>query len=264
MSKNLSPLQSVKLTCTIPMLLLSIATDPSPLAQAHSPQASSISHTANTSNQQFPDNGAPKGRRRGGTSRQDGCPSLNTPITAIVPGEETHKTSFLGATVSEYPTFWVYIPEFPTNVRFAEFVFQDEQGNDIWRTPMTLPKKQSLIAIRLPQHPQYALQQNRTYHWFFKVYCGEPQNKPNYIYVDAWLKRVALSPHLQQQLKAAKPKEYTVSLAHNLWYDAITNLAELNRSGSSQLVAQDWINAFKEIGLEELAGAPIVQIESLK
>ena len=36
----------------------------------------------------FPDNGAPTGRRRGGTSR-DGCPTLSKPVTALVPGEET-------------------------------------------------------------------------------------------------------------------------------------------------------------------------------
>ncbi|KAB8330110.1 DUF928 domain-containing protein [Scytonema tolypothrichoides VB-61278] len=219
-----------------------------------------ITHTPNLFAQKFPDNGDPKGRRRGGTSRRDGCPSLKTPVTAIVPGEEKNNKSFLGSTVAEYPTFWVYIPELPTNSRSGEFVLQDHQGHDIYRTSLTLPSQAGTIGVSLPPNSQYALKQNSKYHWFFRVYCGDPQNKPEYFFVDAWLERVTLTPQLQQQLKTAKSEKYKVYAGNNLWYDAITNLAELRRTRSdATTLTKDWTNLFNAVDLQELAGVPILQ-----
>jgi hypothetical protein len=284
MSRNELPQKYPKLAIIMPLLLLTLVSYPARVqAQlTRSPNAPSserslsniVANTLNHLAQNFPpDDDAPKGRRRGGTSRREGCPDLKTPITALVPGEETNKTSFLASTVAEYPTFWVYVPELPTNLRSGEFVLQDEQENDVWRTPLTLPEKSGAIAISLPPNPQYALKQNLKYHWFFRVYCSEPQNKPEYFFVDAWVQRVALPPDLQRQLGRAKPREYTAYAAHNIWYDAMTNLAELRRTNPGvskappqevRVLVQEWTNLLKAVGLEELAGAPIVQRYSPK
>jgi len=270
MSRNELPQKHPKLAIIMPLLLLTLASYPaqvqaqltrSPLAPSSGRAHSNI--VANTPihlAQNFPDEGDPKGRRRGGTSRREGCPVLKTPITALVPGEETNGTSFLASTVAEYPTVWVYVPELPTNLRSGEFVLQDEEGNDVLRTAIPLPGKAGAIAISLPPNRKYALKQNSKYHWFFRVYCGEPQNKPEYFFVDAWMQRVALTPDLQRQLGTAKSREYNAYAAHNVWYDAVTNLAELRRTNpGDRVLAQEWTNLFKVVGLEELAQAPIVQ-----
>jgi hypothetical protein len=274
----MSPQKQMKLGGVIPLLVLTLASY-SPGVQAqlarslNTPSSGrSLSNiVANTRihlAQNFPDEGDPKGRRRGGTSRREGCPDLKTPITALVPGEETNGTSFLASTVAEYPTVWIYVPELPTNLRSGEFVLQDEEGNDVLRTAITLQGLPGVIAISLPPNPQYALKQNSKYHWFFRVYCGDPKNQPEYIFVDAWMQRVALTPDLQRQLATAKPREYNAYAAHNVWYDAVTNLAELRRAnlGVSEappqevrVLAQEWTNLLKTVGLEELAQAPIVQ-----
>jgi hypothetical protein len=279
MSRNMLPHKPIKLAGVIPVLLLTLASYPpgvqaqlarSPLARPSERSALRSSASLSLSNiiantpihlaQNFPDEGDPKGRRRGGTSRREGCPDLKTPITALVPGEENSGTSFLASTVAEYPTFWVYVPEFPTNLGSGEFVLQDEEGKDVFRTAIPLPAKPSAIAIGLPPNPQYALKQNSKYHWFFRVYCGGSQNQSEYIFVDAWVQRVALTPDLQGQLETAKPREYTVYAANKVWYDAMTNLAELRRTNpGDRVLAQEWTNLLKAVGLEELAQAPIVQ-----
>ena len=112
MNRNKLHQLQIKLAAVICLLLLSFASYPprvyARLAQSFS---NSVANTQNHFDQKFPDNGAPKkGRRRGGTSRRDGCPKLKTPITALVPGEDNNHKSFLASTVAEYPTFWVYVP----------------------------------------------------------------------------------------------------------------------------------------------------------
>ena len=142
MSKNKSFQKQIKLTL-ITLLFFSLATS--------QVQAQSFTIKQNKpADQQFPDDGDPTGRRRGGTSRRGDCPNLKTPLTALVPGEETNKKSFLGTTISEYPSFWVYIPELPSDIRSGEFVLQDQEGNDIWRTPITLTGKPGAISVKLP------------------------------------------------------------------------------------------------------------------
>jgi len=160
----------------------------------------------------FPDNGAPTGRRRGGTSR-DGCPVLNKPLTALVPGEETLgevqagaspkiiSKSFLASTVAKYPTFWFYVPKLHTTAHRSEFVLQNEAGDDVYATALTLPEKPGIISISLPQSSQYSLEKDLKYHWYFKVYCGVTQKTPDYFFVDGWVQRVALNPHFSQNLE---------------------------------------------------------------
>jgi Domain of Unknown Function (DUF928) len=256
MSKNKSFQKQIKLTW-ITFLFFSLMTSQ---VQAQSFTNIVTNKQNKPADQQFPDDNAPTGRRRGGTSRRGDCPNLKMPLTALVPGEETNNQSFLGTTITEYPSFWVYIPELASDIRSGEFVLQDQEGNDIWRTPITLPGKPGVIAVKLPQNPKYALKKNLKYHWFFNIYCSQNQKSSVY-FVDAWVQRVTLSPELQQQLNKAKAREYKVYAANKIWYDAITNLGELRRNNpSASAFVEDWAKLLKSVNLSELAPAPIVQI----
>ncbi|NJM71039.1 MAG: DUF928 domain-containing protein [Scytonema sp. RU_4_4] len=252
----------MKLAGVIPVILLWLA---SYSPQVHAQVAQPVKNkNANTQNRleklNFPRSGAPVGRRQGG-ARRNGCPDLKQPVTALVPGERTvnESISFLALTVSEYPTFWVYLPDLPTNLRSGEFIFQDERGKNIYKTPLKLPDRSGIIGISLPQNPQYALKQDNKYQWYFKVYCGNSQNTSDYYYVKAWVQRVTLTPNLESQLKAAKPGEYRAYAANQIWQDALTNLADMRRTNSgSSTLAQDWNDLLKAVGLEEFAAAPVV------
>jgi hypothetical protein len=259
MIKNKLP-QYHQIAYALSLVMIGLVTSPKVQATPAPSFHNRITPTPNLLAQKFPDNGEPTGRRHGGTSRRDECPDLTTPLTALVPGEEKTNTSFLALTVAEYPTFWVYVPQLPSNLRSGEFVLQDDRGNDIYRTSLILPEKPGIISVNLPSNSEYALKQNLKYHWFFRVYCGDPQNKPEYFFVDAWLQRVAMTPKLKQQLKATNTSEYQVYRDNNLWYDALTNLAELRRTHSNvNAESEDWTNLFNAAGLEKLVSAPIVQ-----
>jgi Domain of Unknown Function (DUF928) len=48
--------------------------------------------------------------------------------------------------------------------------------------------------------------------------------------------------------------------ANQIWYDAVNSLAELRHKNSSdRLLAEDWNQLLKSVGLEDLATAPIVK-----
>jgi hypothetical protein len=258
---NLS--QRLLQVCIMPLLLLTIASSPAEAnSQVTQPVKKVVSNTPNRLTKlKFPSNGAPIGRRQGGARRNGTqCPDLKTPISALVPGEETsdESKSFLALTVSEYPTFWVYLPQLPTNLRSGEFVFQDRKGKDIYRTSLTLPEKPGVIGISLPLSPEYALKEDLKYQWYFKVYCGEPQTISEYFYIRSWVQRVALTNDLKSQLKTAS-REYVAYAVNDIWHDALTNLADLRRTNSGdRILIDDWTNLLKAVGLSDLASAPIV------
>jgi hypothetical protein len=222
----------------------------------------------------FPFRGAPSGRRRGGTSR-NGCPISTKPLTALVPGEETSdkgskSVSFLAQTVTEQPTFWVYVPNSSTKERSGEFVLQNEAGKEIYRTSLTLPKQAGTIGLRLPNDPKYSLQTNKNYHWYFKLFCdgegavAQNSQKDNYVYVDASIERVALADRLGYQTKKIASRNYVTYANNNLWYDAIAHLANLRfAKPQEQTFRQDWAKLLTASGLSDLVEEPIVKIYQL-
>lgn len=214
--------------------------------------------------QKVPKNiGAPTGRRKGGATRDpDQCSSLKKPITALVPGGKSgeKEKSFFALTVDQYPSIWLFIPQSATPMKFGEFVLQDNNGNDVLREKMKLPQQAGVISISLPQNPQYALKENHKYQWYFQVYCGDPQIQQGYIYVDAWLQRVAPTPELQKQLQTTEQSKYAIYSDNDIWYDAITDLAKLRvRNPTSKQLTQDWANLLKSVGLEEFVDMPIIK-----
>ncbi|BBD69201.1 hypothetical protein NIES4072_34700 [Nostoc commune NIES-4072] len=256
----------MKLTCIMTLVLFGLVSYPiRVLAQVDQLFNQSLANTSSQSKRpKFPDNGAPTGRRKGGTSR-DGCTPLNTPITALVPGEEIadESKSFLTFTISEYPTFWVFVPELPKNAVLGEFLLQDENDKNIYKTSLSLPQRASIVGIKLPHNSQSGLKINQKYQWYFKVFCGNSQQIPDYFYVKAWIQRVPLNSDLESQLKRTQSRKYTTYALNQIWQDALTNLATLRRSDpNSNLFTEDWTLLLKDVGLAEFATAPIVELES--
>lgn len=263
----------MKIAAVIPLLFISLTSYYlPPEAQLASPHSNTIEGDRIHIAQQpkFPDNGAPTGRRRGGTSR-DGCPALNTPLTALVPGKETLASggrasskpiskSFLASTVTSYPTFWFYIPQLPSTVTLGEFVLQNQAGDDVYRTPITLPQEPGAIGISLPSSQQYSLQIGKKYRWYFKVYCSSPQKTPEYFFVDGWVQRVTLTQSLISQLKMARRAKYMAYAANNIWLDALTNLANLRHTDPhNAILTKDWVELLTKAGLQDLTHVNINQ-----
>lgn len=206
-------------------------------------------------NQKSPDfsgDGRP-GDRTGGGSRTP-CPRVNAPFTtALIPMNN------LGKTVAERPTFWFYVPYSPQAAPAGEFVLQEEDGNEVYRTAFTLPATPGFVSFSTPLAVE-PLKVNKPYRWYFKLYCEE-QISSTPVFVEGWVQRVERTPALERQLQAARSREDIVYATNGIWYDALNYLAQLRRNNpSNSMLAEDWINLLraKGVGLEQFNRVPIV------
>ena len=228
----------------------------------------------------FPDRGIPTGRRRGGTSRSE-CPVLDKPLTAIVPGHETtslsasyrsntselvpelktnKSQSFLTQTIEEYPSFWLYIPQAPGFASQGEFILQDARDRDIYRALFDLPSDSGILKIELPQQAQNSLEIGRKYHWYVKLFCNN--NQTEYIFVDAWIRRVVLTPEIVRQLNS-NTEQHQVYIDNDIMHDAIDRLAQMRKNNPHNIREQNsWNQLLSNLGLSDLMDKNILEIRA--
>jgi hypothetical protein len=211
--------------------------------------------------QQFipPDRGLP-GRREGGGTR--GCwrdiegVSLEHPLTALTPQQN------FGYTISAYPTFFVYVPEFyAAQAVAAEFLLLDEVGNDIYQARFQTDATHGLIRITLPQDANLLpLEVGKDYQWSFTLICDaaalENFDFSASILVDSWIQRIEPDPELAAGLASASPEEQVNLLAEaGIWYDALNVIAE--QDGDTAMT--QWTNMLEAVNLGQLADELSVQ-----
>jgi hypothetical protein len=197
------------------------------------------------------------GRKRGGARRGD-CAATSRELTALVPAIEVPtqtlpETYVGGSTTAEHPTFWFYVPYSITADLTAEFILQDDTGQDIYRiTSADFPSSEQtpgIISISIPSTIS-PLKIGKVYRWYFKLNCGLEASS----YVKGGIERISLDPKLANQLANASPQEQAkLYLTHDAWYDAATILAQLHRTNSiDKTIKSTWINLLRSIGLEDI------------
>ncbi len=191
------------------------------------------------------------------------CPTVSTPLTALVPRVETPNGEFVwGRTTEARPTVWVYVPYTLSPKLVGEFRLRAQNASGkpvnvtIARVTQTSP---GVIGLRLP--PENALKTNQIYYWSFVVLC-DPKDASANQFVKAAIQRIAPAPSLNNQLQIAKPSERAVIYANSgFWYDALTQLAGLRQANPTKaLFLQDWNALLADIGLVNNDLQTIVQI----
>lgn len=194
----------------------------------------------------------PPNRTRSGGSLGDQavCKAGDRSLQALVPVENPVLTT------RSHPTFWFYLPYGAEQVAAGEFsvLVGLNETTRLYRAPITLPDQPGLISITLPDLPEYALQPDTFYHWYFRLTCANsttaPAANPATVQVDGWVQRVPLTLDRQRQLDSADPA---------LWYDVLDQLAQqrLSDPQNSALETQ-WRELLTAIDAADLAAEPIV------
>lgn len=208
------------------------------------------------SNFQPPDRGAPNRTADGGAR---GCGQM----TLLTPGDRG------ATTISGNPTFFWYInptPDDPTKYRPIQklaVVVINEKEEEIYAQMIDAPSEASIVSFKLPENDLPALEPGQWYNIFIGAYN---QENPN-IYepcnsLSAWVKRQVLTDEQQQELNIVASNEERLQfyIQHEIWYDALTTLADIIRqSPHNSTLNLQWIQMLESIELGELANQPLLQ-----
>jgi hypothetical protein len=167
----------------------------------------------------------------------------------------------IGRTVSDYPTFFFYLAQ--TDAKLAEFILEDESGNQIYQQELTIQNLSGVIGVSIPANTTVPpLEVGKSYTWKFSVVCDAEDRSSDQL-ESGIVRRVELSADILRQLETADPRQKTFIYAENgIWQDALSNLAAARRANPNALVFQtDWESLLDSVTLGEIAKEPIVEIE---
>lgn len=195
---------------------------------------------------QFPPTGgtgAPE-RTASGGRRGDSCTEVEVlPATALVPQNNLVKT------VSETPTLFFYIPQ--TNMKTAEFVLMDNEGNEFFQSKIALSGASGVMKVVVPSTVK--LEENKTYRWEFSIVCNT-QDRMGDRFIQGMLQRTPLSRELKTKLEVAKPLQQAELFAGaKIWNESLAIAAELRGTNPHA-----WDEILKSVGLGAIASQPFV------
>jgi hypothetical protein len=176
-------------------------------------------------------------------------------FTALVPENK------IGRTVSDYPTFFFYLPQ--PNAELAEFILEDENGNLIYEQALTIKNLSGVIGVSIPANTNVPrLEVGKNYTWVFSLVC-DPEDRSADKVERGTVRRVELSADILRQLENATPRRKTFIYAKNgIWQEALSNLAAARRANPNNPVLKtDWESLLDSVTLGEIAQEPIVPIE---
>jgi hypothetical protein len=194
------------------------------------------------------------GTRRGVRGKCGGL--LEVSLIALMPENK------IGRTVSDYPTFFFYLPQ--PSAELAEFLLLDEKGDVIYQQDMTIKNLSGVIGVSIPANTNVPpLEVGKKYTWSFSLVC-DPDDRSGDKNESGVVRRVELSADILRQLETADPRQKTVIYAREgIWQDAVSNLAAARRANPNDPVFQtDWESLLNSVTLGEIAKEPIVETEA--
>ncbi|MBE9041583.1 DUF928 domain-containing protein [Oscillatoriales cyanobacterium LEGE 11467] len=207
-----------------------------------------------------PDTGTPQGDRTvGGTRPEATCKETEKPLTALFANNGSDLT------LSEYPTFWFYVPYAPADISTIEFLLLDgSERRTIYRTTLRLNDRPGIIQVSLPALREYALEEGKTYRWRFNLDCVPDRTADPDLVLNGWIRRVVLDSLETEISVAGTLEQYQTYRDNGIWYDAIAHLAQQHFANpeDSQL-SQAWEVLLSELGLDLAISEPFVDSEVL-
>jgi hypothetical protein len=198
-------------------------------------------------NYEPPNRGAPERTEDAGS--RPGCPESEIPFTAVMP------TTNWGETLSDRPSFWFYVPNGASQV---EVVITDSRDRIVGQTTAEIAEADGIVAVEWDGEP---LAVNQFYQWQAFFLC-DPEDSESYLSAGGGLlRRDGVEPEFETE------RDRLLWLAEEgLWFDTVTQLAELQQSDPEDLQWQtDWEALLSDpiVGLDTLLQEPILISEPL-
>jgi hypothetical protein len=202
-------------------------------------------------NFQPPDVTAPS-NRQGGTHRGDRkCPP-GLSITPLVP------TSNIGLTLTDSPTFFVYVPETDAGIEFT--LLSEKEDKLIYETGFKIDKP-GIVAVKVPTGDKTkSLELGKRYVWSFSMIC-DPLDRSADLVVKGWVERLEKQANIQSDLQKTDPMARLNVYAQNgIWYETLSALVELRtQTPSDSILTAEWNKLLQSQGLDSISTKPLVQ-----
>ncbi|NJL90589.1 MAG: DUF928 domain-containing protein [Coleofasciculaceae cyanobacterium SM2_1_6] len=203
---------------------------------------------------QPPDRGAPSNSGGGGT-RGNGEISISANnIIPLVPRDQATNVLW-GQTLSETPTFFLYVPaQMPSPIKF--YLVDDTEGELIYEETVIPPAAGGIMAIDLPRNPGKTLQVEKLYNWYFEIQVNsQPSVTTRNPIVGGFVRRIVASPELSSKLQTASSANdrSQIYADHGIWYDLLATAASLRTTNPG-----NWELLLNSVGLEALVEAPLI------
>ena len=179
------------------------------------------------------------------------CSKDSKSLVALIPIENPVFTT------QPFPSFLFYIPDKATSINHGEFwLLSADDKTSIYKTSVAFDNTPGIVKIDLPSDPQYALEEGKSYHWYFNIFCRDNFETSVSLNIDGWVQRIPLTPTRKEMIEAGSTE---------VWYDSIVfiadNLINYPRSEEMQLL---WLKLLQHINLEHLKEAPIIETSKSK
>lgn len=211
---------------------------------------------------------APGTSRGGGRRTDELCPKDRPRYQRIQPPIERKPktlseramplipTNRWGLTVSERPTFLLYVPK--TSAKVMEFTLEDDKGEVNFQMNLPVPSSPGIVRINLPSNAP-ALEVGREYSWRVAFACQTNIPAPEDPLVHGMVRRVQSTAIASPQPGAIATLETVKQYAKaGIWYDASAGLAALKHSNPKDTTLQaTWQDLLSDIQLEALSAAPL-------
>jgi hypothetical protein len=193
------------------------------------------------------------GRRGGGECLQSSANSVSENLNPLLPAQGP------ALTVSEHPTFLVYVPTSPAKV--AEFTLVSPEGDGIYQTKANLTGSAGIVRFSLPK-TEAALELNKDYSWIVTLGCQADGPTPEDPFVEGVVRRVAVTDDLKDSLREAKLESALARIAtysdSGIWYEAAAGLANLRAAKPNDAELKEaWQELLQSVGLGAIATAPL-------
>jgi hypothetical protein len=154
-----------------------------------------------------------------------------------------------GFTVSERPTFLIYVPK--TSAKKAEFSLGHQDGRGVYRTTVALTTTPDLLSVTLPAQAP-SLEVGKPYLWSFAIICN-PDDRVDDRFVTGMVQRIELDPARLRQLQQASSKERVALYQQaDIWYDTLALLFQLKHSQNDSSLSTVWLELLQTGGVDTM------------
>jgi hypothetical protein len=209
-----------------------------------------------------PNQGAPDRTADGGS--RGPCPNYqDNPLTLLIPNNNSddNPVTIAASTVSEYPVFLWYIPQFSQMKNLGFTLIEADTGEVVYETMIPVPEQAGIMRFQLPES-QAPLKSGKWYQWYLSVSNSEAieGGVNSACFASAYIGRRPLNSTQQQELINAATnleKIWNFHVKEIIWYDALATLDQMRREHpEAEKLNRKWQALLGLIGLSQLSEQP--------